>query len=246
MTKQIKRFGPIVVILGLIGVVVFVAFAQPGPPGPPGPPVLGDPRIALAIRRTIGFGPTDVLPAFAGDNNHRGMINLARAFVADHEAVLAPLIETFNNAHKELIHAITWGEDPTTVRQAMEDARSAIAQAIVDLLPGLSDNVPPPFQAYIDTVLQNGQLDPDLRALNLTAAQREAILAAQQQRDNVLLNARNWHQKAKNEQAKAAFEDTLQSILTQPQRNQLANIRQTLAARLQAMMIAEAEPFNDG
>ncbi|MCZ6653631.1 MAG: hypothetical protein O7D91_11470 [Planctomycetota bacterium] len=243
MAKQIKRFGPIVLLVALIGVFVVIPLARSYPQGPP---PMGDPHIAKTIRGAVGFGAVDVLPALAAGNGHSGMINTARAFVADHQAELDPLVENYDSAYADLTNAISWGEDPTAARQAVEDAGQAIVAGIVDLLPGLDDHVPPPFQALIERVLANAMLDPDLRALILTEDQRTAILAAQQERDNVTLDARNWYQTARNEEAEEAFETALQSILTPPQRNHLASFRQHLAARLDAMLIAEAEPFNEG
>lgn len=243
MAKQIKTFGPIVLLVALIGVFVVIPLAQSYQQGPP---LMGDPHIAKTIRGAVGFGAVDVLPALAAGNGHSGMINAALVFVADHEAELAPLVENYDSAYAVLINAITWGEDPTAARQAVEDARQAIVAGIVDLLPGLGDHVPPPLQALIDRVLANAMLDAELRPLDLTEEQRTAILAAQQERDNVTLDARNWYQTARNKEAEAAFETALQSILTPPQRNNLATFRQRLADRLDAMLIAEAEPFNEG
>ena len=130
MAKQIKKFGPAVLLITMIGVVVIVPLAQSDPPTGQ-----GNPEIAQAVRGAVGFGPVDVLPALAQDNKHRQMINHARSFVADHEAELAPLVADYNSARDILAHAITWGENIEEARQAEQAARSAIVQAVADMLP---------------------------------------------------------------------------------------------------------------
>ncbi|MEE9294243.1 MAG: hypothetical protein V3W34_04660 [Phycisphaerae bacterium] len=243
MAKQLKRFGILVFLIAAVGVVVVVPLARSYQSGPP---LLGDPAIAQAVRDVVGFGPMDVLPALAQDANHRQMITHARAFVAEHETELTPLVENVQQTRKALSHAITWGQDTTQARQAVDEARSAISQAIGNMLPGMSDQVPSQHQALVSRVLANGQLDPDLRCLDLSSGQRAAILAAQNERDKVLHNARNWHQKAKNEAAKADFEAAVHAILAETQRTRLAALRQTLRTRRMEMLLAETEPFNGG
>lgn len=240
MAKQIKRFGPAVFLIALIGIVLIVPFAQSDPPGSD-----GNPAIAMSIRRAVAFGPVDCLPALVNNNAHRAMIDHARSFVADHETELAPLVANHDSARDALVRAITSGQEIDTARQNLESARLVIVTAITDMMPGLGDHIPPPLQAYIDMVLANAELDPDLRALSLTTEQREAVLAAQHERDTVTQSARNWYQPVRKNEAVEVFEETLDSILIQPQRNQLSSLRQTLASRHEEMMIAETEPFTE-
>ena len=213
--------------------VIAVADAPAAPPSPT--------ELASTLRQAIGFGATDVLPAVAGDANHRQMIALASAFVTEHQAQLTPLFVDLRAARKELTRCLTWGEDPTAARQELQDARQAMVAAISDLVSGLAALVPPAHQNLVPRVIQNRRLDPDVRVLDLSQQQRQAILQAQRDRNGVLKNARNWHKKSKNEAAKAAFESTLQSILTPQQRTALQQARQVLYNRRLAMAMAEVE-----
>lgn len=240
MAKQIKRFGLAIVLITVVGVVVIAPLAKSFQTGPPGQ---GDPEIAQAVRGLVGFGPVDVLPALAQDNNHRQMIAHARSFVADHEAELAPLVANYKSANTALVHAITWGEDTEQAYHQLNVARQAVTGAVGPLLPSLIDGLPPGQNDLPPFVQLNLELDPEMRTLDLTIAQRRAVVAAQRQRDMIILNARFMYAQRRRAETKEAFEQALQAVLTPDQLSVVQASRQRLQTRLLEMATAEVEPF---
>ena len=242
MAKQMKRFGP---YAGAVTIVVllllFSSLAQPDPPGDPP----GNPELAWAARHSLGFGPHEVLPALVGDRPHRRMIQVGLGFARQGEGVLAPLVEDQREARAELVRCLTWEEDPAAAYEQLEQAQDAITEVVQDLLSQLRRHVPTPHGGLIARLALNRHLDPELRTLNLTFEQRQTIIAAQRVRDTVIRSARNWYNRTARQEAGATFEDSLQSILTAPQRAALAAVRQVLADRREEMAAAEAEEPGD-
>ena len=87
----------------------------------------------------------------------------------------------------------------------------------------------------------NRHLDRDLRTLDLTPQQRQAIRTAQRARDMVTENARYWYNAAARAEARADFELALDNILSSAQRGLLTATRQLLTNRAEAMATAETE-----
>lgn len=247
MAKQLRKLGPIVIALAVIGVLAILPFAQSDPPtdgpcdpgGPPAPlPV--NPGLARTVRAAVGFGPTDVLPAVAGDENHQQMIGDGIGFCAEDEEPLASLVAARQEVHNQLVYAITWGKDTAPIYEQLAAAHEALAEAAQAMLPTLSQDLTAEQAASMSQVAENLALDPELRTLALTAEQRAAITAAQRERDAVILNASNWYQRVKCQQANDEYETAVQSILTADQSAKLAANRELLASRLEEMVAAEA------
>lgn len=242
MAKQIKKFGPIVAVLALIGVFVIIPLAQSYQQGPP---PMGDPSIGLFIRDVIGFGHADALPALMGDGLHRQMINHARIFTAEDQPALGVLMEHYRSAEKELRRCITWGEDTEEAYGQLQGARQAVAAVVGPLLQILIDGMPPGQNDLPPLVQLNIELDPEMRTLDLTIAQRRAVVAAQRERDRIVLNARFMYAQRRRTEAKEAFEQALQAVLTPDQLSVVQANRQLIQTRLLEMATAEVEPFQD-
>jgi hypothetical protein len=207
---------------------------------------IGEADSAQAVREALGFGPEDVLPALAGDAGHEQMIDLALDFAADHEEALAPLVEAEQQAMAELVHRLTWNQGAQDAYAQLHNARDALANQAASLLTDLDAEVPAAHAALVAQIVQNRHLDPDLRTINWTVSQREDILAGQQERDRITLNARYWYNQQAQDEARTAFEETLQTIATAPQQAALAAYRQVLADRREEMQTAEAEALEGG
>lgn len=241
MVKQIKRFGPYTGVVTILVLILLMApLAQPDPPGDPP----GNLELGWVARYSLGLGPCEVLPALAGDRLHKRMIQVGLRYVGQHEAELAPLVEEHREAIAELVRCLTWEEDPAAAYEQLQKTQDAIAEAVQDLLAGLTIHVPGEYAGLLERLVLNRHLDPELRTLDLTPEQRQAIIGAQRVRDAVTRSARNWYNPVVRQEAETVFEDTLQPILTPAQRAALAATRQVLADRWEEMAAAEAEPFS--
>lgn len=212
--KTIWRISPVALVVTVMVVAMVARLSRSGPPPPDDS---GDTSNARTIRQPLGFGPVDAIPALAGDESHQEMIAAAQQFAGIHAEVLDPLLVKYDEAQRELVRQITWGNDADIAYEELEAAAEAIVDACLALSDELDDGLP---ILWDDLAARNLVLDPDLRLLGLSDDQRALVVAAQKQRNSITLNAQYWHKPDALAEAEAAFEEELASILNEMQRGE--------------------------
>jgi hypothetical protein len=182
-------------------------------------------------RESLGFGASHVVSASVSDEAYRQMITSGKAFARENARMVQQLSENREKAEQALVSRITWSGDVDAGYAERARSDRAIAESCQPLFTDLRDQLDPADRALADRGLANIGLDADLRALDLSDAQRELILAAQRARDAVILDARNWHNEAKLAEARADFEAVIADILTNDQQAELAAHRDLIRAR---------------
>jgi len=173
--------------MGTIAIFAFLPSANSDPPPGGNNGIIQDAEVAMSIRDAIGFGPADVLPAASDETLHQQMIGEGLGFVADSGTDLRTVVAAHQIAQEGVVRALTWGQDPTSAYAQLDAADTDRLLVAVDLLPTMEDIVVGQSEGdLVNTVVDNFGLDADLRPLDLTADQRQAILNAQRTRDAVL------------------------------------------------------------
>ena len=245
MAKQIEKYGIPVAIVAMVAALIVVPLARSQSSHEPdrqvarGVAVLGDPQMARTLRSALGLGPTDLLPALAGNTSHHAIITKSRQFLAQHEAALTPLINNYRTAQDHVQGCLIWGQDPTAAYAELDTAIAALRQGTASLLTNIQTDIPAEYRSILSQVMTDAALDPELRGLSLSPEQRAAVLQAQRARDRVL--ATQQQGSAAVQTAQDQFVSLLNTTLTSQQQSQLASHRQLIHQRLPDMIWAETE-----
>lgn len=234
-----KKYRILPIGMATLGVATFLVLAIVRLAPSQDPPDPSPAELAQGARRELGFGLGDVLPSMGGQAIHEQMIQAALGAASDPTWAGQELVEECEAARAEVVHRLTWEDDPELGYARLGAAREALMAGSASQLSALVAELPSEHAPVFLNVIANLGLDSDLRALALSAEQREAIFIAQESRDAVLLDARNWHDTDKLDLAREEFEFALDETLTQAQADDLAVIREELDLRMDAM--AEAE-----
>ncbi|MCG3139036.1 MAG: hypothetical protein HJJLKODD_02913 [Phycisphaerae bacterium] len=246
MAMQIKRISVTAIALLMVGLfyVLPMRNAQ-STEGDAPPPDQATVEQAMMLRAALGIGPNDLLCSVAGDTAHQAIITKGIAFLDANHEQLTPLITAYQQANDQVVQLLSKGQPTDDAFTQLDSARDALLTAAQGLFDEVDADIPPAYQTLLTRLLENSGLDTDLRPLNLTTPQRAALLAATYQRDEVLLDARNWYQDEVNESARTQYETTVTAMLTEPQRIQRTNFQQLITAHMEAVTMAEVAMVSD-
>lgn len=237
MARQIRRFGTVILLcISVVGVLIWfpLRYVQSDAPSDSGiaEPVAAAVQLGQRVRAAVGFGPSDYLAAIGTNGQYQELIAAGVDYMNASESDVAGLISAEQAAATQVAKALAWEQDADAALEQLVAAREALSAAASEVVPALLDCVDAEQSDAANVVSTNLDLDPDLRALDLTPEQRGAIVEAQWERDRVTKNPMNWYQPIPTYDAHALFEQTLETILTSEQRILLAAHRQLLEDRM--------------
>lgn len=209
-------------------------------------PVATPAELGKSLRTAIGLGTQACALLGMSGEEYTALAEAVSTHIQANRATVEPLIEAVAAARKDLLRAYEVGAEVIeTKEQALITATNALATGCQSLLTSVSNGMPAGRATAFARAAQNRLLDSRVALLDLTSEQRTALRSAQRDRDSVLLH----HQKRKNHQAiKAAmeaYESAVTSILTEPQRTARAQMETECAAKLSAILVADAAALGE-
>ncbi len=200
---------------------------------------------AWRSREVVGLAPTDLAALNVAPATQRQLAVAYREHVASPEADTRPLV-ALADALRAVGGEASWGRD---LGDAFDQAQSRRADLILAMQPiaeaALAD-APPDGECLVPYLLRavaNAGIDCPYRLLDLTEEQRAQILTRQEQRDQVLRDARQWHRVRYLESVQAQFAGDVRGLLTEGQRIELADFEVNIDNNLVAVWAVELEDY---
>ena len=205
-------------------------------------------HVAASIRETIGFGHGDALVLPLDEETHAAVIvaGIEHIEAQDNpeDGIVALSVEA-DALEIEILEALGRGEEAAAAELMIQQHN--LEQQIVGesmSLMGELEDVSSADATTCENVIVNVGLDPDIRPLALTAAQRSSLKHATRERDLVLKNPLNWHDKTVRAEAISQFELVIAEVLSAEQHAQIVSNRQLVLDNLSNSIEVEYESLN--
>ena len=177
-------------------------------------------RLEVSVRRILGFGPITLAAFGVSSLAHTAVIDASITAVRENEATLAPLVAQYDRARAVFGRPLT-EERRTAALTALRTAYALIGEAAPSFETTLNDLLGADATALHANVAANAGLDPLLRLLRLSEAQRSSVWRATFEREAVVRNPYRWHRRSLVARARSRFDEEVGVRLTADQQTLL-------------------------
>lgn len=197
-------------------------------------------KLGYELRMSTGFGPRVLAALGADEAKHTAIATAATTYCEQHRQTVETLLSAVKTAKQTTFRRYELAGDVAATDTAFCTALTALATGTSDVITTMNNVLSAEQRVKRAHLADNRLLELRLALLDLTAAQRTALRAAQTTRDLALRHHKDRKALSLVKEALETFQTVIDSTLSAAQKTEHAQLETTLRQNLIAIMTREA------